>query len=163
MWYLCLLQQIKIWFSVVASSLGACGCTAERAGSTRFFRWIIGSFPCKSLAISLYRAFQVLAGPAFIITFTISGVLMGFLADRLSHISIHNCYFIHFFPGCQGHGCWARKSLSCSYFPRTQQLSFPLSFIVWKSKVRSVFPSLLSSHIFTTIHFTTYHFTATAM
>jgi len=28
--------------------------------------------------------YQVLAGPAFIITFTISGVLMGFLADRVS-------------------------------------------------------------------------------
>jgi MFS family permease len=27
---------------------------------------------------------QVLAGPAFIVTFTISGVLMGFLADRVS-------------------------------------------------------------------------------
>ena len=32
--------------------------------------------------------FEVLAGPAFIITFTISGVLMGFLADRSSHIFI---------------------------------------------------------------------------
>ena len=54
-------------------------------------RWIIRSYPCSwSTSHWIYPDFQVLAGPAFIITFTISGVLMGFLADRSTYICIHH-------------------------------------------------------------------------
>ena len=143
-------------------------------------RWIIRSYPCSwSTSHWIYPAFQVLAGPAFIITFTISGVLMGFLADRLSHISIHHhcqcycinlsihyhchscSYYINLFPGCQGHGCWARKLLSCSYCPHNNCLFLFLWPFESQKSGQFFVILLLSSHIFTTIHFTTNHFIAT--
>ena len=59
---------------------------------------------------------QVLAGPAFIITFTISGVLMGFLADRLDFIfNCHSSNYKHIFAGSQGLDYWARKYIILTF------------------------------------------------
>ena len=59
---------------------------------------------------------QVLAGPAFIITFTISGVLMGFLADRLDFIfNCHSSNYKHIIAGSQGLDYWARKYIILTF------------------------------------------------
>ena len=40
--------------------------------------------------------YQILAGPAFIVVFTISGILMGFLADRWVNYSDYTILYIYF-------------------------------------------------------------------
>ena len=54
------------------------------------FKTVAGAFTdFTTTPASLLLLLQLLAGPAFIVTFTISGVLMGFLADRCKLFHFH--------------------------------------------------------------------------
>merc|ERR1712066_710939 len=58
--------------------------------------------------------YQVLAGPAFIITFTISGVLMGFLADRISRPRLLGACVALFSSCCAHWFCHPLLATCCS-------------------------------------------------